>query len=148
MSRRKASKTAGFSPRQERFATLIAAGRSLHSAASEVGVSDRQAYTWKNMPGFAALVARHQRELFAQAVAGLAGSLGQAVASLVALLGSADEKIVLASARAIISDLVTLRNAVDVESRLAALEQRSAEVYVNGDDFGRGLALPRGPIGE
>lgn len=91
-----------------------------HSTARRIAAAD----------GFKAKVDGIQRVMLARAVGRLTGGVGKAARELVKLLDSADEKVRLTAARAILADLVSFRDSTEILDRLAALEKRHEEAHV------------------
>src|SRR3954469_22025374 len=103
-NRAKSQPIADFTPREERVATLLAAGRTVVSAAAESGVSERQIHAWKHKPGFTRLVDRLRGQMLDDALGRLAGLATKAVDTLGEILGDSDvvPSIRLSAARGIL----------------------------------------------
>jgi hypothetical protein len=108
--------------RRRALALGLARGLTVKDAARAARVSERTAYLWRSEPVFASLVKELQGELFALAVAKLAGMNGKAADRLDALLDSDDEKVVLAASKAALELGRSLRETQDLAERIAALE--------------------------
>ena len=106
----------------DRLALLIAAGKRVVDAAEEVGVSRRTAYRRHAHPEFRKKIRELRREMFDQALGTLAEAGVQAVGALKFLLGSADERVRLNAAKATLQLGVQLREQLELDQRLAALE--------------------------
>src|SRR4051812_39592788 len=100
--------------RKRALAMALARGLSVEGAAAEAGVSEKTAHNYRKEPGFAELVRRLRGELFGQAVAVLAGVSALAAATLAGLLQSADEKVKLGAAKAVLDAGDRLRQTDDL----------------------------------
>lgn len=114
--------------RDETIAALRAAGRPIAAIAEAVGVADRSIYRSLAKDDVAARV----QEIRRGAVDGAVGRLGDlataAVDTLGALLDAEHQAAVrLGAAGRILTALLAVRSAVDVEDRLAALEAAAAQ---------------------
>lgn len=115
-------------PKQEAVALLLAGGRTLAEAADESGTGQRTISTWlAALPAFRERVQALRGELTASAAGRLAGAMSAAVDTLRALLDGESETVRCSAARAILDVGVRVREQVELEQRLAALEQRLAE---------------------
>ena len=112
----------------EALAAALAAGQTLREAATAVGVSERTATRRWADSGFRRRVA----ELRAAAVERATGKMGDGMAEaadvLRKLLVANSETVRLGACRAVLELAVKLREAVDLEIRLAALESRVERV--------------------
>jgi hypothetical protein len=108
--------------RQEQAALSLAAGYSVPQTAQRVGVTDRAVYHWKRHALFKARVAELQQQLFEQVAALTANMLLGAGVRLNALKDSANEAVSLGACRSIFDVALRLREHVDHEQRIAALE--------------------------
>jgi hypothetical protein len=108
--------------------TALAGGQTIRDAARASGVSEATVYRRLEDPAFRQQVAEARGKLIDGALGQLADASTQAVTTLRALLGAEGELVRLGSARAILELGHKLRESVEMEARIAALEQRS----VNG----------------
>ena len=114
--------TATFTAKHERLALFLAGGMGVKAAAAEVGVGERTAHTWIDDPAFNALVASLRRRLLDQAVGRLAGAAAGAVETLEHLSREGSEPVRVKAALGILDMLIKVRESVDLEERVAALE--------------------------
>ena len=109
----------------ERLLSALASGRSVSQAAQAAGLSERTVYRRLSGPAFQQRLSALRDELVTSALAELAGSAGAAVETLKGLLTSREERVQLAAAKAMLDQLLRLREAVALEQRLQALERRA-----------------------
>jgi hypothetical protein len=110
-------------PRQELLALGLARGLTVLKAATKAGIAESTAHLWRKEPGFAEHVRSLQAELFAQAVAILAGANARAAGRLAKLVGSKIERISLAASRSVLELGRSLRQDEELEHRVAELEK-------------------------
>lgn len=111
--------------RRDKNAVLLALaqGHSTDAAGRAGGVSGRTVRRWlADDADFRAKVGALRRELLDQTVGGLADAAVEAVATLRAMLEADSEAVRVRAARAILTAVITVRESVDIEERLAALE--------------------------
>jgi hypothetical protein len=120
----KRQKTAGLSPKQERLATLLAAGRNLRDAAREAGISERQAYRWLDEDAFNCRVNHHRSRLVVETLSRLAGIATRAVDTLTEALESTNDNVRVKAAIGILDQLIKIREHSELEQRLSELEGR------------------------
>jgi hypothetical protein len=114
--------TATFTAKQERLALFLASGKGVKAAAAEVGVGERTAHTWLDDPAFDALVGALRRRLLDEAVGRLAGAAAGAVETLVSLSRDGTGSVQVKAALGILDMLIKVRESIDLEGRVAALE--------------------------
>lgn len=109
----------------------LAIGSTMTDAACAGGVSERTVRRWMTDPTFAARVAELRAELLGRTVGALVDASLDAVATLRACLTAKSEAIRVRAATALLNALVVVRESVDLEQRLAALEaaDRDREGY-------------------
>jgi hypothetical protein len=115
--------TAVGNARQERVALLLASGRTIKEAAAECRVGERTVHTWLGDPDFRGMVSDLQGRLLIEAVGRLSEASGRAVETLVALLQDASSQIRLRAAVAVLDQTMKARERIELEERLARLEQ-------------------------
>lgn len=125
-------KNSGLSPQHERFAVLVAAGKSILAATREVGACERQGYVWVKKPKIEAFIREIRNEFFDRALGKLSYGSSEASGALRDLLKSNDETVRLRAAGMILDKTLALRSASEVERRLSALE-RAAGIEREGD---------------
>lgn len=103
----------------------LASGQTVQDAAAAAGVSESTAFRRLRDPDFARRVSLAQGELAARGLGRLAEGMACAADTLRALLGDSTPPAVrLGAARALLELSMRLRESVDLEQRLAALESR------------------------
>lgn len=116
------------SGRQNADPVLIAAlagGATAKEAADLAGVGERTVVRRQGDPAFRQRVEAAQREMLATATTNLAGASVEAVETLRKLLrGSMPPAVKLGASRAILELGAKLREAQELEARIAALEER------------------------
>jgi hypothetical protein len=124
------TETGGLSPRQEVVALGVASGLSLAEAARSAKVGVPTAKHWSaNLPQFHRRVHELRAEMTSQALGRLAESMASAAETLGHLSRKGKSEMVrLSAARAVLESGHKLRESVEVEERIAALEasQQSA----------------------
>jgi hypothetical protein len=114
-------------PRQQRFAELVAAGKSQAKAAEAVGVAPRTARYWlHDQPELREHIDILSEEIQRDAVSMLGGLLVRAVRTLGRMmLEQKPDQIQLSAARGVIADFPALKSYVDLEARIAELERKA-----------------------
>ena len=105
----------------------LSAGSPIEEAAAAAGVSTRTAYRRLTDPGFQTRLRTARDELISGALGELATVAAEAVGTLQRLLCSNDERVQLGAARALLDQLLRLREAVLLEQRLATIERRQLQ---------------------
>ena len=106
--------------------SALAAGRTVADAAKLAGVSENTVYRRKRSPVFRRKVSDAQAEAVSRATA-LLGELGTSAAIALGNLLKADSATArLGAARAILELGTKLREAVELEQRISAVEERLA----------------------
>lgn len=108
-------------------ALLLARGKSTDAAGATVGVDGSTVRRWRQDPDFKTEVTRLRGELLSQTVGSLVDAATDAVSTLREALGAESPAIRVRAAVAILSAMISTREAADVEERLAALEAAAAE---------------------
>jgi hypothetical protein len=116
-------------PRQETAALALARGGSVREAAEASGAGMRTVKTWTaTLPGFARRVHELRAEMTGQALGQLVAAMAGAARTLHVLCRSGQSEMVrLGAARSIIEMGTRLRESVEIEERLAVLENAKAE---------------------
>jgi hypothetical protein len=117
----------------EILVSVLARGATLRDAAGVAGVSCRTAERRMSSPEFRALVERERAELITSASGALLDAMAEAVRLLRGLLRDArDERVKLGAAKALLDYGFKGREQLDVERRLAELEELVAGGGVRG----------------
>jgi len=116
-------------PTAEVFAVSLAAGRPVAEAARGLDLAERTAYRWAASAKMKARVAELRIRMTDEAIGQLSGAAAEAAAVLRAVMTDPENPPTarVAAARAILSDLLSLREHLDLAGRLAELEGRLAE---------------------
>lgn len=118
---------------EDALVLALACGLSAEQAARQAGVSVSTAYRRLDDPAFRARLDDLRRDMLARAAAMLTAAAVEAVRTLADLLKPANGPSVrLNAARSVLEHGVKLRALVEVEERLADLEQRAKEVEERG----------------
>lgn len=114
----------GLSPKQEAAAFALAAGATLDEAASKSGAGLTTIKTWSaTIPAFYRRVTELRGEMTARAMGRLVDSMASAADTLGFLSRKGKSEMVrLSAARAVIELGVKLRESVELEQRIVALE--------------------------
>lgn len=100
----------------------LAAGQTTTQAAEAAGVNPRTVRRWLEDDEFRDQVAQLRRDMLTGTVGQLTDAATQAVATLRDMLSANSEQVRVSAARAILSALVVVRESVDLEQRIDALE--------------------------
>ena len=100
----------------------LATGSTMTDAARAGGVSERTVRRWMTNPDFAARVAALRADLLARTVGALVDASLDAVRTLRECLNARSEATRVRAATALLNALVVVRESVDLEQRIAALE--------------------------
>jgi hypothetical protein len=120
-------------PKQEAVALSLASGQSIVEAAASCRAGERTVKRWLDCAGFARRVHELRAEMVGRALGRMADGMTEAADTLRKLLKAESEAVRLGSCRAMLELCVKLRESVELESRLAALErQAAAKGGVNG----------------
>ncbi|MGS2640252.1 helix-turn-helix domain-containing protein [Streptosporangium sp. G12] len=116
-------------PRRGENAVLLAlaSGVSIADAARAGGVSPRTVNRWLDNHAFTTQVAELRAQLLGRTVGALIEASVEAVATLRCSLHADSEAVRVRAATAILSAVITIRESVDLEERLAALETAEKE---------------------
>lgn len=110
-------------PKQEAVALALAAGCPIVEAARKAGAGERTVKTWRNTnPAFDRRVTELRGEMTSRALGRLADGMAAAAQTLRRLLNAESETVRLSAARAVLEFGVRLRETVELEDRIAALE--------------------------
>ena len=108
----------------EALAVALAAEQTLRDAAAAVGLSERTATRRWADAAFRRHVAELRGEMVARSLGRLADGMAEAADVLRRLLASKNERVRLGAARTLLEWGVKLRESVELEERLRALEER------------------------
>jgi hypothetical protein len=116
----------GLAPRQEALALALAAGCTVHAAAAEAGIGETTAKRWlREQPAIVRRVGELRAEMTSRALGRLIENMGSAADTLAYLSRKAkSETVRLGAARAVLELANKTRETVELEARIAALEQR------------------------
>jgi hypothetical protein len=121
--------------RDDALAVALAAGQTLRDAAAASGIGERTATRRWADSNFRRRVAELRAEMTGRALGKLADGMAEAGDVLRALLKAESDSVKLGACRAMLEIGVKLRESVELETRLAALEART-----NGKDKGNQCA--------
>jgi hypothetical protein len=106
------------------LALALAVGASTTAAAEQAGISRVTAWRKLADPAFRQLVANLRAELMAEAVGKLANTMNRAADALATTLDSADERVRLRGARAVLTLGHRLHESIDLDERIREIEER------------------------
>jgi len=111
-------------PKQTTALVALLAGYSMQSAASSAGVTPKTLYRWRRDPAFAAELRDGEAELVNSALRTLQTLTRPAVLTCGAVLSDTTARTAdkLRAASIILSTVLELKNLVDLEARVSALE--------------------------
>jgi hypothetical protein len=104
----------------------LAAGQTVRDAARTAGIGERTATRRLADPEFRRRVAELRAEMVSRALGQMADGMADAAGTLRNLLKAKADTVKLGAARALLELGVKLRESVELEQRLADLEQRLA----------------------
>jgi transposase-like protein len=114
-----------FTPRQEAVALALAAGATIPDAAGRAGCGARTIKRWlATHPAFRRRVGELRGEMIGRALGKLADGMVDAAGVLRELLAAQSDQVRLGACRALLELGTKLRESVELEARLAALEAR------------------------
>src|SRR5262245_22282330 len=113
--------------KDELIAANLAVGKSYADAGKAAGVSERTVQVRMTEPGFRALVKGFQDRAIAQTLGTLSRTSHPAAVVLGAILASADEKVRLAAAKAVIELTLKVRDQTDTVAELAEIRRMLKE---------------------
>ena len=108
----------------ELLLAALASGLSAEEAAKRAGMSRRTVYRRLADPAFRRRLAGARDALVSEALGELAATATAAVATLRELLDARDERVRLGASRAVLEQLLRVREAVSLAERVAELERR------------------------
>jgi HEAT repeat protein len=114
-------------PRQEAVAVTLASGRSVREAAAGCHTGERTIKRWLNCCAFGRRVHELRADMVNRALGRLSDGMAEAADTVRALLKAESESVRLGAARSLLELGNKLRETVELEQRLAALETRLAE---------------------
>jgi transposase-like protein len=105
----------------------LAGGDTVAVVARKAGVAERTLYRWRGEEDFGRAVAQARAEMFGRALGYLAdGAVSGALVLRQLCLKATSETVKLGAARALLELGARLRESVELEARLAALEESLA----------------------
>jgi hypothetical protein len=115
-------------PRQEAAALSLAKGSSRELAAADSGAAVRTVRSWFLLPEFTKRITQLRAEMTSQALGKLTDNMLSAVDSLGYLSRNAKSEMVrVIAASKIIEMVIKVRDATELEERIAALEERQQQ---------------------
>lgn len=109
-------------PKQQRAVVSLMTRPTIATAAKDCGISSRQLKRWKKEPHFAEALKAAQAEAMASALRMLTTNMASAAVVLQHILATGTPALKLRAALGLINVLPGLREKVENEERLAALE--------------------------
>jgi transposase-like protein len=113
--------------KRERAALMLAGGKSVAAVARELGCGVRTVYDWLGDSKYRSLVSRFRHRMLDRAIGLIAASTNKAVVTLRKLLDSESEGIRLKAATSLLDHSIRMREHIEMEERIAALEAREYE---------------------
>jgi phage terminase small subunit len=104
----------------------LAVGESITEAARRSGYSERTVRRWLHKPKFARKVSRTRATMIDGAAGRMADAMTDAAGTLRELLKAESESVRLSAAKSILELGSKLREATEIEERLAAVEEKIA----------------------
>lgn len=104
------------------LAACLAAGKTVQAAATEVGVGERTVYRRLQETEFRGKVAALRGQMMDNVVGRLSEAAGQAFQKLQSLLEADSEPVRLGAAKAIMDQMLRMRESIEFETRLREME--------------------------
>jgi hypothetical protein len=122
-------KNGQLTPQQERAIELLLAGTPRVGTAEQVGIARSTLYTWLKNPTFRQELRDRQAAALEEAMAALAAAAWDLVTVIIGLAQADDTPaaVRLQAARGGLADLLRMRESLELEERLAALEDEIHE---------------------
>ena len=119
----------GTDSRLELVAAALATGGSIIDAATRFGVGRRTIHRWMAESEFRYRISELRSELLSEAAGRSAGAICEALATLQEILtdGEQSGNVRVSAARCLIDSCLKIRETVDLDDRLKALEQQARE---------------------
>jgi hypothetical protein len=111
----------------EALALALAGGQTLRDAAGAVGIGERTAARRWADPDFRRRVSALRADMVQRSLGRMADGMAEAADVLRKLLGAERDSVRLGAARSLLELGVKLRESVELEERLAALERQAKE---------------------
>ena len=111
----------------DRLALALAEGDTVQAAADKAGIGRTTAYRRLADPAFRQRIQTLRGEMVGQALGRMAAGMSDAAGTLRKLLKAKGESVRLGACRTMLELGVKLREAVEFEERLAALERKAAD---------------------
>lgn len=112
---------------KDQAALLLARGMTTDKAGEALGVSGRTIRRWREDPAFEAGIQSARRALLTEAVAALGAAARDAIAALHAALTDDSAGVRVRAASVLLGALPNFSEHVDLEQRIAALEDAAAQ---------------------
>ncbi|MGB9798528.1 MAG: hypothetical protein ACPLUL_00325 [Thermanaerothrix sp.] len=122
------------SARQKRFLQALLTSKSAREAAQKAGIGEKTAYRWLRQPAFREALQEAESGLLEEAMRRLLSMQSGALDALSDLVS--DRRLPgarLAAAKAILDTALRFRNAVELEARLAELEEQVKQVAIQSE---------------
>jgi hypothetical protein len=129
-------KTTGWRPKQQFAAIALAGGATFAETAKQVKISERQIYNWMCNQEFRLYVDKLRSGMVNEALGMLTRAATESARTMVELLKDKESSIRLRAAQAVIHTIARLREHIEFERRIAALEARhdlESEVEAGGE---------------
>ncbi|GAP05915.1 phage terminase, small subunit [Anaerolinea thermolimosa] len=120
--------------RQKRFIQALLTSKSAREAARQAGVGEKTAYRWLRLPQVQSALAEAEALMMGEVMRRLLGMQGAAADALDEIVS--DRRLPAArlqAAKMILDNLLRLRSAVELETRLAELERKLEQVSSQGE---------------
>lgn len=129
VERQEKAQKGNVSTKQKRFLSALMIAPTITAAAKMAGVGERTAHTWLADPLFRAALTSAEREALTSASRQLTAALTSAVDKLQSLITDQDAgaTVNLRAAVAVVEQVLKLREILDFEERLTALEAKANE---------------------
>jgi hypothetical protein len=116
-------------PNRPAAIVALARGATSEQAARDSGVSGRTVRRWMEDPDFQLEVRDTRTEMLSAAVGRLSASAAEAIETLREALADDDGRTRVQAARVLLDACLSLRESLDLEQRIAALEATDRQEY-------------------
>lgn len=112
-------------PKQDTFIQSLLAGNSIVTSAKAVGIAEKTAHLWLKLPSVQKAYRDAQHHVFDEALTGLMLDVGEARATLVAIMkdDEATPSVRVRAAQIILERAIEIHKVSELEEKIAELEQ-------------------------
>ena len=121
--------------KQQAVAMALASGKTITESSKEFDVTARVIYKWMHINEFKLFIANMRSAILSEALSVLTKHAIEGVQTIAALLNDEDSTVRLQAARLLFDTIAKIRQHVDLEHRVIALEEKDG-LRIEGDEAG------------